>query len=316
MRERNKFKGSVKAFAAIMASAVAIMGSTLISNASYNGEYYGFGLDYYETDKMEKADGYSNGDMFSNCTWRAQNVNFNNGCMELSITRDPYGNTPYAGGEYRSRETFGYGMYDVKMKPIKNDGVVSSFFTYTGPTDGTVWDEIDIEFLGKNTNQNNNYNNNYNQNQNTQYSNDGIESGKTYVFYSKYNNKTLDIAYWSKEDGANIQQWDYLGQDNQKWIFERQSNGYYKIRSAYSGKVLDVSWCSKDNGANIQQWSDVGGNQQLWKIEKVGDAYKISNVNSGKVIDIYQKSRENSGNIAQWDYNGGANQLWYLNKIN
>ena len=39
------------------------------------------------------------------------------------------------------------------MKPIKNDGVVSSFFTYTGPSDGTRWDEIDIEFLGKNTTQ-------------------------------------------------------------------------------------------------------------------------------------------------------------------
>lgn len=28
---------------------------------------------------------------------------------------------------------------------------MSSFFTYTGPTDGTPWDEIDIEFLGKDT---------------------------------------------------------------------------------------------------------------------------------------------------------------------
>ena len=37
------------------------------------------------------------------------------------------------------------------MKAIKNDGVVSSFFTYTGPTDGNPWDEIDIEILGKDT---------------------------------------------------------------------------------------------------------------------------------------------------------------------
>lgn len=37
------------------------------------------------------------------------------------------------------------------MKPIKNDGVVSSFFTYTGPSDNNPWDEIDIEFLGKDT---------------------------------------------------------------------------------------------------------------------------------------------------------------------
>lgn len=37
------------------------------------------------------------------------------------------------------------------MKPIRNDGVVSSFFTYTGPSDNNPWDEIDIEFLGKDT---------------------------------------------------------------------------------------------------------------------------------------------------------------------
>ena len=76
---------------------------------------------------------------------------FGDGKMYLSITSDPYGATAYAGGEYRTKEFYGYGMYDVSMKPIKNDGVVSSFFTYTGPTDGNQWDEIDIEFLGKNT---------------------------------------------------------------------------------------------------------------------------------------------------------------------
>ena len=39
------------------------------------------------------------------------------------------------------------------MKPAKSDGIVSSFFTYTGPYDNppTQWDEIDIEFLGKDT---------------------------------------------------------------------------------------------------------------------------------------------------------------------
>ena len=37
------------------------------------------------------------------------------------------------------------------MQPIRNPGVVSSFFTYTGPSDNNPWDEIDIEFLGKDT---------------------------------------------------------------------------------------------------------------------------------------------------------------------
>lgn len=100
----------------------------------------------------ECADGWTNGSMF-NVTWRKRNVTFNDRRMQLTIDNDltPSVDIPYAGGEFRSKEFYGYGRYEVRMRPIKNDGVVSSFFTYTGPSDNNPWDEIDIEFLGKDT---------------------------------------------------------------------------------------------------------------------------------------------------------------------
>lgn len=100
----------------------------------------------------ECADGWTNGSMF-NVTWRKSNVTFNDGKMQLIIDNDtaPTGDIPYSGGEFRSREFYGYGRYEVSMKAIKNDGVVSSFFTYTGPSDNNPWDEIDVEILGKDT---------------------------------------------------------------------------------------------------------------------------------------------------------------------
>lgn len=68
--------------------------------------------------------------------------------MELKLTRDEEAKVNYA-GEYRSKEFFGYGYYSVRMKAIPRAGIVSSFFTYTGKSDGgNPWDEIDIEFLG------------------------------------------------------------------------------------------------------------------------------------------------------------------------
>ena len=97
----------------------------------------------------QRADGYSNGSMFY-CTWRAGNISNSNGITTLRLDRD-YGPLPYSGAELRSVQKYGYGYYEVRMKPAKNPGIVSSFFTYTGPTDGTPWDEIDIEFLGKDT---------------------------------------------------------------------------------------------------------------------------------------------------------------------
>nr|WP_110931271.1 glycoside hydrolase family 16 protein [Paenibacillus bouchesdurhonensis] len=106
-------------------------------------------MTYYNSQTWEMANGYSNGNMF-NCTWRANNATFtNDGKLRLALTSPSYNKFDCA--EYRSKFKAGYGLYEVNMKPAKNVGIVSSFFTYTGPTDGTPWDEIDIEFLGKDT---------------------------------------------------------------------------------------------------------------------------------------------------------------------
>jgi len=130
----------------------ACMGIALIPCAIHAEVRWHFsdGFDYVDSGRWERADGWSNGGMFD-CTWRSSNVGAWNGTINLSIQRDWGGSLPYSGAEYRTRDKFGYGLYQVHMKPAKNTGIVSSFFTYTGPSDGTPWDEIDIEFLGKDT---------------------------------------------------------------------------------------------------------------------------------------------------------------------
>ncbi|MEU7875471.1 family 16 glycosylhydrolase [Dactylosporangium sp. NPDC049140] len=42
---------------------------------------------------------------------------------------------PYASGEYRSNDLFSYGRFETRLKAVKNPGTVTSFFTYTGPSD-------------------------------------------------------------------------------------------------------------------------------------------------------------------------------------
>ena len=101
---------------------------------------------------FEAAHGWTNGNFF-NVNWYNKNVTFKNGRMQLIIDHDPTNanDVPYSGGEFRSKKFFGYGRYEVSMKALKNDGALSSFFTYTGPSDNNPWDEIDIEILGKDT---------------------------------------------------------------------------------------------------------------------------------------------------------------------
>nr|AAS89361.1 endo-1,3-1,4-beta-glucanase [synthetic construct] len=123
--------------------------SLFFSVSAFAGNVFWEPLSYFNSSTWQKADGYPNGQMF-NCTWRANNVNFtNDGKLKLSLTSPA--NNKFDCGEYRSTNNYGYGLYEVSMKPAKNTGIVSSFFTYTGPSHGTQWDEIDIEFLGKDT---------------------------------------------------------------------------------------------------------------------------------------------------------------------
>lgn len=100
----------------------------------------------HDSEKWELSTGYSNGSPFD-CTWAADNINFSDNTMQLSLIHNDTGGVSCS--EYKTLDTYHYGKYEVRMKAAKNTGIVSSFFVYTGPSFGTPWDEIDIEFLGK-----------------------------------------------------------------------------------------------------------------------------------------------------------------------
>ncbi len=105
-----------------------------------------------QSETMEKAH-WANHGMFG-CDFIEENVRFDGQHMELWLTDAPEDSRyeyPYSGAEFRSAKAYGYGYYEVRMKPAGNPGIVSSFFTYTREDDGSDWDEIDIEFLGKDT---------------------------------------------------------------------------------------------------------------------------------------------------------------------
>lgn len=126
-----------------------VLSTVLWASSALGATVFWEPLTYHNSNTWQKADGYSNGGMF-NCTWRSNNVSFtNDGKLRLGLTSSAY--NVFDCGEYQSKYTYGYGLYEVSMKPAKNVGIVSSFFTYTGPAYGTQWDEIDIEFLGKDT---------------------------------------------------------------------------------------------------------------------------------------------------------------------
>jgi len=56
----------------------------------------------------------------------------------------------FKGAEFRTKNTFRYGRFEVSMKSANREGVLSSFFTYYDNLSGiNEWNEIDIEILGR-----------------------------------------------------------------------------------------------------------------------------------------------------------------------
>ncbi len=104
--------------------------------------------------------GYTNGGVF-NTQWDGSQLTYSDGQMHLGLAENSAGSleerTQWLGGEARTAYYYGYGDYEVRMKPSTSVGTASTFFVCTGNydvwPDGTQnpWDEIDIEFLGKDT---------------------------------------------------------------------------------------------------------------------------------------------------------------------
>lgn len=105
------------------------------------------GLDYFNSGTFNKAN-WSNGGMF-NCGFIPDNIWYSGGKMYIKLNNKYSHGKSYSSGEVRTNNTFTYGTFETNMQAAKGDGLVTSFFLYTG----SPWDEIDVEILGKNTTQ-------------------------------------------------------------------------------------------------------------------------------------------------------------------
>lgn len=142
-----------------------------------------------------------------------------------------------------------------------------------------------------------------------------------YYIKSYFSGMYLDIEGGSSANNANLLQYYYNGNANQKFKLVSAGNGYYYIYTGASGysKVLDVAKKSTADGANVAQYTYNGGSNQKFKVtEAQSGVYAIlTGITSGSsCLDVYGWSTAAGGNIAQWTYWGGACQLWYLQATN
>jgi hypothetical protein len=87
-----------------------------------------------------------------------------------------------------------------------------------------------------------------------------------YKIVNRASGKVLDAPSNLLIPGAPIQQYTYVGNDNQLWEFIPTSNGYYEIANKASGLALDVMGLSTQNGALIQSYTYLGGTNQQFAL--------------------------------------------------
>jgi endo-1,3-1,4-beta-glycanase ExoK len=70
--------------------------------------------------------------------------------MTLLLNNRRGGGKDFSCGEVQTREAYGYGTYEVRMRPAAGNGIVSAFLSYTGPAQGAAQERwISIQFPGR-----------------------------------------------------------------------------------------------------------------------------------------------------------------------
>ena len=128
------------------------------------------------------------------------------------------------------------------------------------------------------------------------------------------NSKCLDIDGASKGDGANLQIWDKVDANQQKFEIKYLNNGYYKITAMHSNKVLDVAGAAKEIGTNVWQYASNGSDAQQWIIKKEGSYYRIISKCNGLSMDISGGKSGNGTNVQVFEWNGSNAQLFTFDK--
>ncbi len=103
-------------------------------------------FDARDPERWSVSHNWSNGDWAAN-DWQRSQSRFGKG-LSLTLAPAVADSAPFSSGEVQSRDTFGHGYYETSMRAAPGSGIVTGFFTYTGPYFGKEWNEIDVEVLG------------------------------------------------------------------------------------------------------------------------------------------------------------------------
>lgn len=133
-----------------------------------------------------------------------------------------------------------------------------------------------------------------------------------YIETAVAKNKVLDIASGSKDNGANVQIYDFNLSTAQQYKISYDEKGYATFTNVGSGKLLNVESGVAKPGTNVQQYSSSNSRADKWIIEKnENGTYTISSALwPDLVLDVKAGSSSNKANVQIYSGNDSSAQQW------
>ncbi|MBQ9518902.1 MAG: RICIN domain-containing protein [Firmicutes bacterium] len=135
---------------------------------------------------------------------------------------------------------------------------------------------------------------------------------------------SLDVAYGSKDNGANIQIYQNNSLSPQNFGITASSDGYAITTEVTNhASCLDVSGKSKNSGANVLQYSNRGADNQVWYFENAqwpsgsssSSSSSSSNTNTNNNSSSSSSSSSSGGYTASKSWNFSDTQFNGLRTI-
>ena len=145
-------------------------------------------------------------------------------------------------------------------------------------------------------------------------------------------NLCLDVKGGSRDDGAEIVQWQCNNGNNQHWTRVEHGKGWFSLKNVHSGKCLDLAGGDKRPGATFSQYSCRQGghpNQMFRAVASAGWAkaareYKVPRFWTGQSVLLQVKrtlacldaSVGQHARAKQWQCNGGVgNHKFFIKTV-
>lgn len=97
------------------------------------------------------------------------------------------------------------------------------------------------------------------------------QSDGTFLIKNTYNNKYMDVVWYSLSNRANIYSWERHYNPSESWYIVKNNDteGTYRIVNKNSGKVVDITGGQTANGTNVQQYIWYEHPAQMFFFERV-----------------------------------------------